>query len=139
MKVVGSWSNGSSQENAFYSNISKSKIDQTSSQGCDGGQHGNHGEDHQQENQSMMVDEQALKEKGVMEAMAKVIKVSNQMMAQIANTTWNLDACQLIIIKGNMTWKLKKCNKTIIHQETIKAINNYLWCFIWQIQSQEMY
>jgi hypothetical protein len=74
-----------------------------------------------------------------MEAMAKVIKVSNQMMAQIANTTWNLDACRLIIIKGNMTWKLKKCNKTIIHQQTIKAINNDLWCFIWQIQSQEMY
>jgi hypothetical protein len=51
----------------------------------------------------MMVDEQALKERGVMEAMAKVIKVSNQMMAQIANTTRNLDAGQLIIIKGSMT------------------------------------
>ncbi len=51
MKVVGNSSNGNSQKNAFYSNISKSKIDQTSSQGCDGG-HGNHGEDHQQENQS---------------------------------------------------------------------------------------
>jgi hypothetical protein len=51
----------------------------------------------------MMVDKQALKEKGVMEVMAKVIKVSNQMIAQIANTIGNLDACQLIIIKGNMT------------------------------------
>ncbi len=51
----------------------------------------------------MMVDEQALKEKGVMEAMAKVIKFSNQMMAQIANTTRNLDVGRSIIIKGNMT------------------------------------
>ncbi len=52
IKVVGNSSNESSQESAFCSNISKSKIDQTSSQGCDGGQHGNHGENHQQENQS---------------------------------------------------------------------------------------
>jgi hypothetical protein len=51
----------------------------------------------------MMVDKQALKKKGDMEVVAKVIKVSNQMMVQIANTTGNLDACRLIIIKGNMT------------------------------------
>jgi hypothetical protein len=51
----------------------------------------------------MMVDERALKEKGIMEAMAKAIKVSNQMIAQIANTIRNLDACQLYIIKGSMT------------------------------------
>jgi hypothetical protein len=38
-----------------------------------------------------------------MEDIAKVIKVINQMMAQIANTTRNLDAGQLIIIKGSMT------------------------------------
>jgi len=40
----------------------------------------------------MMVDEQALKERGVMEAMVKVIKVSNQMMAQTVNIAGNLDA-----------------------------------------------
>jgi hypothetical protein len=41
------------------------------------------------------------------------------MMAQIANTTRNLDAGQLIIIKGSMTWKLKK-----MQQDNYTSTNN---------------
>jgi hypothetical protein len=52
-------------------------------------------------------------------------------MAQITTTMGYLDIWQITIIKGNMTWETRSYNKTIIYQQAIKVMNNYLWCNKW--------
>jgi hypothetical protein len=79
----------------------------------------------------MEVDKETLEEGGVMKVVTKVIKVNNQTMAQITTTMGYLDTWQITIIKGNMTWGTRSYNKAIMYQQSINAMNNYLWCNIW--------
>ncbi len=71
----------------------------------------------------MEVDKETLEEGGVMETMMEIIKVNNQ----IATTTRNLGTWQIIVIKRNMMHKMESYNKGIMHQLTIKVMNNCLW------------
>ncbi len=70
----------------------------------------------------MEVDKETLEEGGVMETMMEIIKVNNQ----IATTTRNLGTWQIIVIKRNMMHKMESYNKGIMHQLTIKVMNNCL-------------
>jgi hypothetical protein len=70
----------------------------------------------------MEVDEETLKEGGVMETMVEVIKVNNQ----TATIMKNLSTWQITIIKRSMMHKMENCNKGIMHQLTIKVMKNYL-------------
>jgi hypothetical protein len=74
----------------------------------------------------MEVDEDTLKEEEVLKVMVEVIEVNNQTMTQIAITVRNLATWQKIVIKGNMMHGMESYNKEIMHQLTIKVINNYL-------------
>jgi hypothetical protein len=74
----------------------------------------------------MEVDEETLKEEEVMEVVVEVIEVSNQITTQIVNTTGNLGTWQIIVIKGTMMHEMESYNKGIMHQLTIKVMNNYL-------------
>ncbi len=71
----------------------------------------------------MEVDEETLKEREVMEGVVEVIKVNNQITTQIATIVGNLGTWQRTVIKGSMMHKMESCNKGIMHQLTIKVIN----------------
>jgi hypothetical protein len=74
----------------------------------------------------MEVKEETSKEKKVMEAMVKVIKVNNQITIQTAITVGNLSTWQRTIIKGSMMRGMENYNKGIMHQLAIKVMNNCL-------------
>ncbi len=75
--------------------------------------------------------QKTMEEGGVTEVVTKFIEVNNKAMAQITTTMGYLDIWQITIIKGNMTWETRSYNKTIIYQQAIKVMNNYLWCNKW--------
>jgi hypothetical protein len=127
MRVVGTSSNGGSQENAFYSNSSKGRGRgvKTSFRGRHEGSHGGH---HQMkvnlmEVNLMEVDEETLQEE---EVVVEVIKVSNQIATQIATIAGNLGTRQRIVIKRNMMHEMESCKKGIMHQLAIKVMSNCL-------------
>jgi len=74
----------------------------------------------------MEVDKETLEEEEVVEVMVEVIKVNNQIITQNATTVGNLGTWQRIVIKRNMMHKMESCNKGIMHQLTMKGMNNYL-------------
>jgi hypothetical protein len=74
----------------------------------------------------MEVDEETLKEEEVVEVVMEVIKVNNQITTQIVFIVGNLGTWQIIIIKGSMMYKMESYNKGIMHQLTIKVMNNCL-------------
>jgi hypothetical protein len=74
----------------------------------------------------MEVDEETLKEEEVMEVVLEIIKVNNQIATQIATTVGNLGTWQRIVIKWSMMHEMESCNKGIMHQLTIKVMNNCL-------------
>jgi hypothetical protein len=74
----------------------------------------------------MEVDEEALEEEKVMEAVMEVIEVNNQTTTQITTTTRNLGTWQRIVIKGSMMDEMKSYNKGIMCQLAIKVMSNCL-------------
>ncbi len=74
----------------------------------------------------MEVDEETLEEEEVVEVVLKIIEVNNQIAIQIATITGNLGTGQRTVIKGSMMHEMESCNRGIMHQLTIKVMNNYL-------------
>jgi hypothetical protein len=74
----------------------------------------------------MEVDEETLEKKEVVEVVVEVIEVNNQIMTQNAIIVGNLSTWQIIVIKGNMMHEMESYNKGIMHQLTIKVMNNCL-------------
>jgi len=74
----------------------------------------------------MEVDEEILEEEEVVEVLVEVIEVNNQIAIQIATIMGNLGTWQRTVIKRTMMHEMESCNKGIIHQLTIKVMNNYL-------------
>jgi hypothetical protein len=74
----------------------------------------------------MEVDEETLEEKEVMEVVVEVIEVNDQIVTQIATIMENVGTWQKIVIKGNMMHEMESYNKGIMHQLTIKVMNNCL-------------
>ncbi len=74
----------------------------------------------------MEVDEETLEEEEVVEVMVEVIEVNNQIATQIITIARNLSTWERIVIKGNMMHEMESYNKGIVHQLTIKVMNNYL-------------
>jgi len=74
----------------------------------------------------MEVDEEILEEEEVVEVMVEVIEVNNQITTQIAIIAGNLGTWQRIVIKRSVMHEIEFCNKGIIHQLTIKVMNNCL-------------
>jgi hypothetical protein len=74
----------------------------------------------------MEVDEEPLEEEEVVKVVVENIKVNNQIATQIATTAGNMGTWQRIVIKGNMMHEMESYNKGIMHQLTIKVMNNYL-------------
>jgi hypothetical protein len=128
MKIIGTSSNGGSQENVFYSNtnIGKGRGGKTSFRGR-----------HEARMvdiinikvKFMEVDEEILEEEEVEEVVkvvVEIIKLNNQIMTQIATNTENLGTWQRTIIKGNMMHEMESCNKGNMHQLVIKVMSNCL-------------
>jgi hypothetical protein len=77
----------------------------------------------------MGVDEETLDEEEVeevVEVVVEVIDVNNQIATQTATTMGNLGTWQRTVIKGSMMHEMESCNKGIMHQLTIKVMNNCL-------------
>jgi hypothetical protein len=77
----------------------------------------------------MEVDEETLEEEEAeefVEVMVEVMEVNNQIAIQTVTTTGNLGTWQKIVIKGSMMHEMESCNKGIMHQLTIKVMNNCL-------------
>jgi len=128
MKIIGTSSNGGSQKNVFYSNTNGGR-------GRGGKPHFKVDTEARMVNiinmkvKLMEVDEETLEEKEVeevMEVVVEVIEVNNQIAIQIATIAGNLGTWQRTIIKGNMMHEMESCIKGIMHQLTIKAMNNCL-------------
>jgi hypothetical protein len=74
----------------------------------------------------MEVDEETLEEEEVKEVVVEVIKVNNQIATQFAIIARNMGTWQKIVVKRSMMHKMESCNKGIMHQLAIKAMNNCL-------------
>jgi hypothetical protein len=74
----------------------------------------------------MEVDEETLEEEEVEQVVVEVIKLNNQIAIQIATIAKNLGTWRRTVIKGNMMHEMKSYNKRIMHQLTIKVMNNCL-------------
>jgi hypothetical protein len=74
----------------------------------------------------MEVDEEILEEEEVVEVMVEIVEVNNQITIQIAIIAGNLGTWQRTIIKRSMMHEMESCNKGIMHQLTIKVMNNCL-------------
>jgi hypothetical protein len=74
----------------------------------------------------MEVDEETLEEEEVVEVVVEVIKVNNQITTQIAIIARNMGTWQKTIIKGSIMHEMENYNKGIMHQLTIKVMNNCL-------------
>jgi uncharacterized spore protein YtfJ len=128
MIIVGTSSNGGSQESAFYSNTNRGR--------------GRGGKPHFEVDPEacmvdinnmkvklMEVDEEILEEEEVeevVEVVVEVIEVNNQIAIQIATTAKNLGTWQRTVIKGSMLHEMESCNKGIMHQLAIKMMSNCL-------------
>jgi len=128
MRIVGTSSNGGSQENAFYSNTNRGRGrgGKTSFRGRHGSLHGGH---HQHEGQAHGGGRGNFGGRGieeVVEVVVEVIKVNNQIVTQIATTAGNLGTWQKNVIKGSMMHEMESCNKGIMHQLVIKVMSNCL-------------
>jgi hypothetical protein len=123
MRVVGTSSNGGSQESAFYSNSNRGRGAK------------NHFEADTETRMVdiinmkfslMEVDEEILEEEEVVEVVVEIIEVNNQIATQIVTTVGNLGTWQKIVIKRSMMHEMESYNKGIMHQLTIKVMNNCL-------------
>ncbi len=74
----------------------------------------------------MEVDKEILEEEEVVEVVAEVIEVNNQIVTEITITLGNLGTWQKIVIKRSMMHKMESCNKGIGHQLAIKVMNKCL-------------
>jgi hypothetical protein len=74
----------------------------------------------------MEMDEEIFKEEEVVEVVVEIIKVNNQIATQITIITGNLGTWQRIVIKRSMMHEMENYNKGIMHQLTIKVMNNCL-------------
>jgi hypothetical protein len=128
MRVVGTSSNGGSQENAFYSNSNRGKVEVLKPH-FEADMEARMVDIINMKASLMQVDEETLKEKEVMkvvEVVVEVIEVNNQKTTQITTIEGNVGTCQRIVIRGNMMHEMESCNKGIMHQLAIKVISN---CF----------
>jgi hypothetical protein len=126
MRVVGTSSNGGSQESAFYSNSNRGrevevlkphfKVD-TETRMLD---------IINMKFSFMEVDEETLEEEEVVEVVVEVIMVNNQISTQTVTTEGNLSTWQKIVIKGSMMHEMESYNKGIMHQLAIKVMSNCL-------------
>jgi hypothetical protein len=73
----------------------------------------------------MEMDEETLEEE-VLKVMVEVTEVNNQITTQIATIAGNLGTWQITLIRRNMMHKMESYNKGIMHQLTIKVMNNCL-------------
>jgi hypothetical protein len=125
MRIVGTSSNGGSQESVFYSNTNRGRgrSGKTSFRGRLRSSHGGH------QQKLMEVDEETLEEEEVeevIEVVVEVIEVNNQIAIQIATTAGNLGTWQRTVIKGSMMHEMESYNKGIMHQLAIKVMSNCL-------------
>jgi hypothetical protein len=74
----------------------------------------------------MEVAEEILEEEEVVEVVVEVTEVNNQISTQIVITIRNLRTWQRTIIKGSMMHEMESCNKGIMHQLAIKLMSNCL-------------
>jgi hypothetical protein len=74
----------------------------------------------------MEVDEETLEEEEVVEVVVEAIEVNNQIMTQTITIVGNLGTWQRTVIKGGMMHEMENYNKGIMHQLTIKVMNNCL-------------
>jgi hypothetical protein len=74
----------------------------------------------------MEVDEETLEEEEVVKVVVEVIEINNQIVTQTTTIAGNLSTWQKIVIKGSMMHEMESCNKGIMHQLTIKVMNNCL-------------
>jgi hypothetical protein len=74
----------------------------------------------------MEVDEETLEEEEVVKVVVEVIEINNQIVTQTITIAGNLSTWQKIVIKGSMMHEMESCNKGIMHQLTIKVMNNCL-------------
>jgi hypothetical protein len=120
MRVVGTSSNGGSQESAFYSNSNRGRVLKL------------HFEADTEVRMVdiinmklnlMDVDKEILEEE---EVMVEIIKVNNQIAIQIAITVGNMGTWQRTVIKRSMMHEMENYNKGIMHQLAIKVMNNCL-------------
>ncbi len=80
----------------------------------------------------MEVDEETLEEEEVeevvevVEVVVEIIEVNKQITTQTATIAGSLGTWQRIAIKGSMMHEMESCNKGIMHQLTIKVMNNCL-------------
>jgi len=115
--IVGTSSNGGSQENAFYSNTNKVEVEVVKLH-------------FEIDTKARMVDiinmkvklievnEETLEEgeiKEVVEVVMEVIEVNNQITTQFATTAGNLGTWQRTVIKRSMMHEMESCNKGIMH------------------------
>jgi len=131
MRIVGTSSNGGSQENVFYSNINRGR--------------GRGGKFHfkvdtevrmvdiiNMKVKFMELDKETLEEEEVeeveevVEVVVEVIEVNNQITIQIATNAGDLGTWQRTIIKGSMMHEMESCNKGLMHQLAIKVMSNCL-------------
>jgi hypothetical protein len=122
MRVVGTSSNGKSQESAFYSNSNRSRSRgvKTSFRGRHGSSHGGH---HQHEGQSHGGGRGNFRGRGSRGGHGEV---NNKIVIQIVTIAGNLGTWQKTIIKGSMMHEMESYNKGIMHQLAIKVMNNCL-------------
>jgi hypothetical protein len=74
----------------------------------------------------MEVDEETLEEEEVVKVVVEVIEINNQIVTQTTTIVGNLSTWQKIVVKGSMMHEMESCNKGIMHQLTIKVMNNCL-------------
>ncbi len=132
MRVVGTSSNGGSQESVFYQIPIEVEVEVLKLH-------------FKADTEAYMVDiinmklslmevgEEILKEEEVVEVVVEVIEVNNQIMTQIAITTRNLSTWQRTVIKRSMMHEMENYKKGIMYQLAIKVMNNCLWYSTWQI------
>ncbi len=125
MRVVGTSSNGGSQESASTQILIEVEVEVLKP----------HFEDDTEARMVdiinmkvnlMEVDEETLEEEEVVEVVLEIIEVSNQIAIQIATIVGNLGTWQKTVIKGSMMHEMESCNKGIMHQLAIKVMNNCL-------------
>jgi len=125
MRVVGTSSNGGSQESVFYQIPIEVEVEVLKLH-------------FKADMEAYMVDiinmklslmevgEEILKEEEVVEVVVEVIEINNQIMTQIAITARNLSTWQRTVIERSMMHEMENCKKGIMHQLAIKVMNNCL-------------
>jgi hypothetical protein len=125
MRIVSNSSNARSQESAFYPNSKKVEVEvvkphfevDTEARMVD---------IINMKVSLMEVDKEILEEEEVVEVVVEIIEVKNQIATQTATSAKNLGTWQRIVIKRNMVHEIEIYNRGIMHQLTIKVMNNCL-------------